>query len=49
MEVEAKKNFGGIDKTRKACSDFLDRLNIKYKVKKDMGYPRMLYQKLHKK
>ena len=49
MEVEAKKDLGGIDKTRKACSDFLNSLNIKYEVKKDMGYPRMLYRKLHKK
>ncbi len=49
MEVEAKKDFGGIDKTRKACSDFLNSLNIKYEVKKDMGYPRMLYKKLHQK
>lgn len=49
MEVEAKKDFGGIDKTRKACLDFLNNLNIKYEIKVDMGYPRMLYQKLHKK
>lgn len=49
MEVEAKKDLGGVDKTRKGCSDFLNSLNIKYEVKKDMGYPRMLYQKLHKK
>lgn len=43
MEVEAKKNFGSIDKTRKACQDFLDNLNIKYEVKKKMGYPYMVY------
>lgn len=49
MEVEAKKDFGGIDKTRKACSDFLNSLDIKYEVKADMGYPRMLYKKLNKK
>ncbi len=48
MEVEAKKDFGGVDKTRKACSDFLNSLNIEYEVKKDMGYPRMLYQKTKK-
>lgn len=49
MEVEAKKNFGGIDKTRKACQKFLDGLDIEYKVERLMGYPRMLYQKLYKK
>jgi len=49
MEVEAKKNFGNIDKTRKACSDFLNNLGVEYEVRKEMGYPRMLYQKLHKK
>ncbi|MCX6731827.1 MAG: class IV adenylate cyclase [Candidatus Parcubacteria bacterium] len=49
MEVEAKKNFGTIDKTRKACSDFLNSLGVEYEVKKEMGYPRMLYQKLYKK
>jgi adenylate cyclase class 2 len=49
MEVEAKKDFGGVDKTRQACSDFLDSLNVEYEIQKDMGYPRMLYKKLHKK
>lgn len=48
MEVEAKKDFGGVDKTRKACSDFLNSLNIEYEVNKDMGYPRMLYKKLNR-
>ena len=46
MEVEAKKDFGGIDKTRKACSAFLNSLNVKYEIQKEMGYPRMLYKKL---
>ena len=49
IEVEAKKNFGSVDKTRKACLTFLNNLNIKYRVKPQMGYPRMLYRKLHKK
>lgn len=48
MEVEAKKDFGGVDKTRKACEDFLESLNIEYETKREMGYPRMLYKKLHK-
>ncbi len=47
MEVEAKKDFGGVDKTRNACSDFLNNLGVEYEVKKDMGYPRMLYKKLN--
>ena len=49
MEVEVKKDFGDVDKTRKACQKFLDDLNIKYDVKRLMGYPRMLYWKSHKK
>ncbi len=48
MEVEAKKDFGGIDKTRKACEDFLNSLNVEYEVQKEMGYPRMLYKKLNR-
>ena len=46
IEVEAKKNFGSIDKTRKACQNFLDNLKIKYEIKKLQGYPYMLYRKL---
>jgi len=48
MEVEAKKDFGGVDKTRQACSDFLNSLDVEYETKKDMGYPRMLYKKLNR-
>lgn len=48
MEVEAKKDFGGVNKTRKACSDFLNSLNVEYEIKKEMGYPRMLYKKLNR-
>ena len=48
MEIEAKRNLGGINKTRKACLDFLNKLNIKYEMRAQMGYPRMLYQKLEK-
>lgn len=46
MEVEAKRNFGGVEKTRKSCLNFLDSLGVEYKIKRQMGYPRMLYQKL---
>jgi adenylate cyclase, class 2 len=49
MEVEAKKDFGGIGATRKACEDFLNKLNIKYELNKDAGYPRMLYKKIYNK
>jgi adenylate cyclase, class 2 len=47
MEVEAKKDFGGVDKTRKACEEFLNSLNIDHEISKNMGYPRMLYKKLN--
>jgi adenylate cyclase class 2 len=49
MEVEAKKDLGGMEKTRKACQEFLNSLGVEYKVKKSMGYPRMLYDKLIRK
>ena len=49
MEVEAKKDFGGITATRKACEDFLKKLNIEYEISKDAGYPRLLYKKLYQK
>jgi len=49
MEIEAKKNFGGINKTRKACLNFLNTLNIEYEMRTQMGYPRMLYRKLENK
>lgn len=48
MEVEAKKDFGGVDKTREACSNFLNNLNVEYEINKNMGYPRMLYRKMNK-
>ncbi len=46
VEVEAKKVFGSLAETRKACMDFLENLKIKYEMNNDMGYPRMLYKKL---
>lgn len=48
MEIEAKKDFGGAEVTRKACENFLKKLNIKYKLSKDAGYPRLLYRKIYK-
>jgi adenylate cyclase class 2 len=47
MEVEAKKDFGGAETTRKNCEEFLDNLGIEYVISKDAGYPRMLYKKLN--
>lgn len=47
MEVEAKKDFGGAEKTREACLNFLKNLNIEYTLKPLAGYPRMLYRKLN--
>jgi len=49
MEIEANKDFGSLEKTRKACLDFLKKLNIDYEMKRLMGFPRMLYRKLEKK
>ncbi len=49
MEVEAKNVKGSVGKTKKACMDFLNSLDIEYEVKAEMGYPRMLYQKIKKK
>ncbi len=49
MEVEAKRIFGDVQKTRKLCLDFLKSLKVKYEIKTEMGYPRMLYRKLKKK
>jgi len=46
MEIEAKRNTGGLEKTRKSCLNFLEKLNIKYKMQPQMGYPRMLYRKI---
>ncbi|MFA4999476.1 MAG: class IV adenylate cyclase [Parcubacteria group bacterium] len=49
MEIEAKRLFGTVAQTRKKCVNFINSLGIEYDVRKEMGYPRMLYQKLHKK
>lgn len=48
MEIEVKKDFGGVDATRKACEDFLNKLNVEYVRNKDGGYPRMIYNKIYK-
>jgi adenylate cyclase class 2 len=46
MEVEAKKDFGSAEITRKHCEEFLNKLNIEHETEHDQGYPRMLYKKL---
>ncbi len=46
MEVEAKKDLGGIKKTKQACWDFIKKLGVEYEFRTVMGYARMLYRKL---
>lgn len=45
MEIEAKKDFGGVDETRKACFNLLEKLGIDYKKAPDLGYPSMVEEK----
>ena len=45
IEIEAKKDLGGLEKTRKACYDFLDKLNIQFTEHIDKGYLTMLLEK----
>ena len=47
MEIEAKNLLGTPLETKKKCKKFLKELEIEYEIKKEMGYPRMLYKKLH--
>ncbi len=47
MEIEAKRDLGGTEKTREACLNFLKNLNIEYTLRPLAGYPRMLYRKLN--
>ena len=44
IEIEAKKDFGSVEKNKKACQDLLKKLNIKHKFVKRPGYPRMIYE-----
>lgn len=46
LEIEAKKDFGGIEKTKQECIRFLKNLGIKYIPAPEKGYPDMLAQKL---
>lgn len=49
IEVEAKKDLGGEERTKKACLGFLNDLGVDYEMRKDMGYPNMIYGKLRNK
>lgn len=49
IEIEAKKDFGGNEKTKQACIDFLKQLNLKYNPAPEKGYPDMLAEKLTQK
>lgn len=48
LEIEAKRDFGGIEKTRQECIDFLKNIGIDYKPAPEMGYPDMLIERLAK-
>lgn len=48
MEIEAKKDFGNINKTRQACFQLLEKLGVDYKKCPEMGYPDMLIEKAKK-
>ncbi len=46
LEIEAKENLGGIEKTRQECINFLKKLEIEYVPAPDKGYPDMLAEKI---
>lgn len=47
IEIEAKKDFGGAEKTRQACFDFAKELKIEFDQSKykSRGYPNMILDK----
>lgn len=45
MEIEAKKDFGGIEKTKEACYNFLKELNIQHLGLSIKGYVSLLLEK----
>lgn len=49
LEIEAKKDFGGVKKTRQACLEFLKTLEIPFEIAPKKGYPDMILEKLAKK
>lgn len=48
LQVIIKNPKDSVEKTLKACLNFLKNLNIQYELQRDMGYPKMLYRKLKK-
>lgn len=49
LEIEAKRNFGSIEKTEKKCVEFLESLGIEYHPTPEKGYPELLLEKVAKK
>jgi adenylate cyclase class 2 len=49
LEIEAKKDFGGIEKTQQECINFLEKIGVQYIPAPDKGYPDMIAEKLIKK
>jgi len=49
LEVEAKKDFGGIDKTTQECFNFLKKIGADFIPAPNMGYPDMVAEKIQKK
>lgn len=49
LEIEAKKDFGGIDKTKQKCIDFLKDIGVAYIPAPEKSYPDMLIEKLTQK
>ena len=45
IEIEAKKDFGGAEKTRDECYKILSKLNVDYEECPDLGYPDMVLRK----
>jgi len=46
LEIEAKKDFGGVEKTSEKCIAFLKEIGVKYEPSPEKGYPDMLAEKL---
>ncbi len=46
LEIEAKKDFGGIEKTKQECINFLKNIGVEYIPAPEKGYPDMLIEKL---
>lgn len=49
LEIEAKKDFGGVKKTEQKCVEFLESLGIPFVPSPEKGYPDLLMEKQSKK